>query len=196
MRMTDISASKRGHGLGCIEETFSQVNGNVTQPSRPAFDKLLHGPWYWNEPWKNIVFDWSNAKCLSDHAQIWPKQHIQGKNIVFPISQIYPYSCYHVLILSVCDVRVYILMSAVGANRVGAPARRAAPTADSLIPAAAPTHPLRDSFHSLTHWEAILWNLCKCLDWKTWVHCQRAGPSNGTLSATPEDREWWNIRFS
>ena len=34
-------------------------------------------------------------------------------------------------------------------NRVGAPARRAAPTADSLIPAAAPTHPLRDT-HSLT----------------------------------------------
>ena len=143
--------------------------------------KLLHGPWYWNEHWKNIVFDWSNAKCLSDHAQIWPKQHIQGKNIVFPISQIYPYSCYHVLILSVCDVRVYILMSAVVANRVGAPGEQLQQLIRwFLLP------------HPLTHWETHLW---KCPGWKTWVHCQRAGPSNGTVPATPEDREWWNIRF-
>ena len=97
---------------------------------------------------KNIVFVWNNAECLSDHAQLWPKQHIQGKNIVFPISQIYPYSCYHVLILSVCDVRVYILMSAVVANRVGAPGEQLQQLIRwFLLP------------HPLTHWETLTHSL-------------------------------------
>ena len=72
------------------------------------------------------------------------------KNIVFPISQIYPNSCHHILILSECDVRVRVFISnQLFVQSGGAPVGRVASTADSLIPAAAPTHPLRDT-HSLT----------------------------------------------
>ena len=50
---------------------------------------------------------------------------------------------------------------------------------------------------STTHWETLrtLCRFLKCLGWKTWVLSRRAGPSNGTVSATQEDRELKNIPF-
>ena len=179
--------------LGRIEGTFSrQVHGNVTQPSRclicikETFNqcnppiKTCIGQNCFMDPFccqwalKNIVFVRDNAQCFSDHVQIWPKQHIQWKISIHIVV-----IKFIKLVRHMCQC-VYI-QSAVRAKWWGS--SWASSSSNSWF---------ADSC-CRTHWESHLSKLCKCLGWRTWVHCQRAGPSNGTVSATREDREWRNI---
>ena len=145
MRMTDISASKRGHGLGCIEETFSQVHGNVTQPSRPAFDKIaswtlilkwaLEKHRLWLKQCKMFVWSCANMTKTTYSRKKYSFPY-------FPNLSIQVLSCpYSKRVGCAC---LYPDVSC--RRKPGWGPRRAAPTADSLIPAAAPTHSLRGNF--------------------------------------------------
>ena len=156
--------------------TYGQVHSNVTQPSRPASDKIAK--------WSLAINIGEHRLCVNkyrfvpDHAHIWPKPYILWK-LLFSLFPNFIHITV-IFILSLCKVHVSVFMSnQLFVQTVVGPGPAVPKSADSLIPAAAPTHPLRDTF----------WKLSKCLVWRTWVRCQRAGPSNGTVSATPEDRE-------
>ena len=78
------------------------------------------------------IFVWSCANMT--------KTTYSTRNIVFPISKSCPNSCYHVLILSECDVCVSVFISNQLFVQTVVGPWPAFTTADSLIPAAAPTH--------------------------------------------------------
>ena len=91
MKMTDMCASKHGNGSSMSrlhKETFSQVHSNVTQPSRPASDKIAKWILTINIAEHRLCV--KQCRFYSDHAQIGPKTTCSLKTVVFCISQLYP----------------------------------------------------------------------------------------------------------